>query len=97
VPLPTELVGPGLSIKETGRCNTSSNLEWSVQDGMFTQARATLVEFFNDVRSELKKISYPSRSETIGSTTVVIILVLIVSLFLRLADIVISLLIVKIL
>ncbi len=64
---------------------------------MFTQARATLVEFFNDVRSELKKISYPSRSETIGSTTVVIILVLIVSLFLRLADIVISVLIVKIL
>ncbi|TLY22864.1 MAG: preprotein translocase subunit SecE [Nitrospirae bacterium] len=58
---------------------------------------AALVEFFNDVRSELKKISYPSRSETIGSTTVVIILVLIVSLFLRLADIVISLLIVKIL
>ena len=64
---------------------------------MFTQARATLVEFFNDVRSELKKISYPSRSETLGSTTVVIILVLIVSLFLRMADIVISLLIVKIL
>ena len=64
---------------------------------MFTQARATLVEFFNDVRSELKKISYPSRGETLGSTTVVIILVLIVSLFLRLADIVISLLIVKVL
>jgi len=64
---------------------------------MFTRMWAALVEFFNDVRSELKKISYPSRSETIGSTTVVIILVLIVSLFLRLADIVISLLIVKIL
>jgi len=64
---------------------------------MFAQARAALVEFFNDVRSELKKISYPSRSETIGSTTVVIVLVLIVSLFLRLADILISLLIVKIL
>jgi preprotein translocase subunit SecE len=64
---------------------------------MFTRMWAALVEFFNDVRSELKKISYPSRSETIGSTTVVIILVLIVSLFLRFADIVISLLIVKIL
>ena len=64
---------------------------------MFTRMWAALVEFFNDVRSELKKISYPSRSETIGSTTVVIILVLIVSLFLRVADIVISLLIVKIL
>ncbi len=64
---------------------------------MFAQTRAALVEFFNDVRSELKKISYPSRSETIGSTTVVIVLVLIVSLFLRFADILISLLIVKIL
>ena len=64
---------------------------------MFAQTRAALVEFFNDVRSELKKISYPSRSETIGSTTVVIVLVLIVSLFLRFADIVISLLVVKIL
>jgi len=64
---------------------------------MFAQTRVALVEFFNDVRSELKKISYPSRSETIGSTAVVIVLVLIVSLFLRFADIVISLLIVKIL
>ncbi len=64
---------------------------------MFAQTRAALIEFFNDVRSELKKISYPSRSETIGSTTVVIVLVLIVSLFLRFADILISLMIVKIL
>ena len=64
---------------------------------MFARAWATLVEFFDDVRSELRKISYPTRSETIGSTTVVIILVFIVSLFLRLADIVISLLIVKML
>ncbi len=64
---------------------------------MFTQARADLVEFLNDVRSELRKISYPGRSETIGSTTVVIILVLIVSIFLRFADILISFLIVKIL
>ena len=64
---------------------------------MFAQAKAALVEFFSDVRSELKKISYPTRSETIGSTAVVIVLVLIVSLFLRLADILISLLVVKIL
>ena len=47
---------------------------------MFAQTRAALVEFFNDVRSELKKISYPSRSETIGSTAVVIVLVLIVKI-----------------
>jgi preprotein translocase subunit SecE len=46
----------------------------------------SVVEFLLDVRSELKKITYPTRSETVGSTTVVIVLVVIVSLFLALAD-----------
>jgi preprotein translocase subunit SecE len=46
----------------------------------------SVVEFLLDVRSELKKITYPARSETIGSTTVVIVLVVIVSVFLALAD-----------
>jgi preprotein translocase subunit SecE len=53
---------------------------------MFKQWWATITEFLADVRSELKKISYPTRSETIGSTTVVIVLVVIVSIFLALAD-----------
>jgi preprotein translocase subunit SecE len=55
---------------------------------MFKQWWATIVEFLIDVRSELKKVSYPTRSETVGSTTVVIVLVLIVSIFLALADLV---------
>ncbi|MEK7798014.1 MAG: preprotein translocase subunit SecE, partial [Nitrospirota bacterium] len=46
---------------------------------MFKQGWAKLNEFLTDVRSELKKISYPTRGETIGSTTVVIVLVVIVS------------------
>jgi preprotein translocase subunit SecE len=53
---------------------------------MFKQLWANLNEFLTDVRSELKKISYPTRSETIGSTTVVIVLVVIVSIFLALTD-----------
>jgi preprotein translocase subunit SecE len=53
---------------------------------MIKQAWANLNEFLADVRSELKKISYPTRSETIGSTTVVIVLVVIVSIFLALTD-----------
>ena len=53
---------------------------------MFTRMWAAVVEFLNDVRSELKKISYPTRSETVGSTTVVIVLTVIVSFFLALAD-----------
>ena len=53
---------------------------------MFKQGWANINEFLTDVRSELKKISYPTRSETIGSTTVVIVLVVIVSVFLALTD-----------
>jgi preprotein translocase subunit SecE len=53
---------------------------------MFKQLWADITEFLTDVRSELKKISYPTRSETVGSTTVVIVLVVIVSVFLALTD-----------
>lgn len=53
---------------------------------MFKQLWANINEFLADVRSELKKISYPTRSETIGSTTVVVVLVVIVSVFLALTD-----------
>jgi preprotein translocase subunit SecE len=55
---------------------------------MLKQWWTAIVEFLVDVRSELKKVSYPTRSETIGSTTVVIVLVLFVSVFLALADLV---------
>ncbi len=53
---------------------------------MITRLWNSVVEFLLDVRSELKKITYPTRSETVGSTSVVIVLVVIVSLFLALAD-----------
>jgi len=53
---------------------------------MFKRTWVTITEFLNDVKLELKKVSYPTRSETMGSTTVVIVLVVIVSLFLALTD-----------
>ena len=43
-------------------------------------------EFLLDVRAELRKVSYPTLSETIGSTTVVIVLVMFVSLYLAFID-----------
>lgn len=45
-----------------------------------------IVEFLSDVRSELKKVSFPTRVETIGSTTVVLIFCVIMSLYLSLVD-----------
>ncbi|NOT23703.1 MAG: preprotein translocase subunit SecE [Nitrospiraceae bacterium] len=47
---------------------------------------ATIREFFNDVRGELKKVSFPTRAETIGSTTVVIVFCIIMSLYLSFVD-----------
>ena len=43
-------------------------------------------DFFNEVQAELKKISYPTKNETIGSTTVVIIFVIIIGFFLASVD-----------
>jgi len=42
--------------------------------------------FLSDVKVEVKKVSYPTRAETIGSTTVVLILVFIVGLYLSGVD-----------
>ncbi len=43
-------------------------------------------EFFKEVKVEVKKVVYPSKDELIGSTWVVIIAVVVVSLFLGVVD-----------
>ncbi len=53
---------------------------------MFKKVWATITEFLFDVRSELKKISYPTRTETIGSTTVVLLFCIFMSLYLSVVD-----------
>ena len=45
------------------------------------------LQFLREVRVELKKVTWPSRKQTLGSTAVVLILVLIISLFLGVVDI----------
>lgn len=53
---------------------------------MFKRLWSSVVEFLADVKSEFKKVSFPSRSETIGSTTVVIVFCVIMSIYLSLVD-----------
>ncbi len=45
------------------------------------------VQFLREVKVELKKVTWPSRKQTLGSTLVVIILVMIISLFLGVVDV----------
>jgi preprotein translocase subunit SecE len=44
------------------------------------------VQFLREVKVELKKVTWPSRKQTIGSTVVVIALVMIISVFLGAVD-----------
>jgi preprotein translocase subunit SecE len=53
---------------------------------MFRKFIDSIREFFVDVRGELKKVSFPTRAETVGSTTVVIVFCIIMSLYLSFVD-----------
>jgi len=45
------------------------------------------IQFLREVKAELKKVTWSTRKQTIGSTVVVLILVMIISFFLGLVDI----------
>jgi preprotein translocase subunit SecE len=53
---------------------------------VFRKLWNSITEFLSDVRSELKKVSYPTKAETIGSTTVVLLFSVIMSLYLSMID-----------
>ena len=52
------------------------------KDNIFGKA----AQFLREVKVELKKVAWPSRKQTIGSTVVVIALVMIISIFLGAVD-----------
>jgi preprotein translocase subunit SecE len=45
-----------------------------------------IVQFLKEVRFELKRVTWPSRKETLAGTMVVVIIVLIVASFLGIVD-----------
>lgn len=46
--------------------------------------------FFREVKIELKKVVFPTREEVIGSTKVVVLMVLIIAIFLGFIDLLLS-------
>ena len=57
---------------------------------MFGDTYGRSIQFFQDVRSELRKVTFPNRKETIASTAVVIVVVFIIAIYLGLVDFVLS-------
>jgi preprotein translocase subunit SecE len=53
---------------------------------MFKRMTESIRLFVTDVRTEMKKVSFPSRTETIGSTTVVIVFCILMSVYLSVID-----------
>ncbi len=51
---------------------------------------AKAVQFLYDVRSELRKVTFPTRTETLASTAVVIVVVLLIALYLGIVDLILS-------
>jgi preprotein translocase subunit SecE len=49
-----------------------------------------VVQFLSEVVTELKKVTWPNRKETLGTTGVVLILVIIVSTYLGVVDYILS-------
>jgi len=45
-----------------------------------------VIQFFREVRTELKKVTWPPRKEAVASTVVVLVIVFIIALFLFLVD-----------
>ena len=43
-------------------------------------------EFFHDVLVEFRRVSWPTRKDVIGSTSVVIVMVLVLAVFLAVVD-----------
>ncbi len=55
---------------------------WLVKSGWW----ARTVEFLGEVRSELKKVSFPAREEVVATTIVVIVTSVVFAIYLWLAD-----------
>lgn len=53
---------------------------------MFKKLWPSILEFVTDVKGEIKKVSFPTKAETVGSTTVVIIFCIIMSIYLSVVD-----------
>jgi preprotein translocase subunit SecE len=74
---------PRKSVSQPQITKTSKPLLSKLNTGFMAKS----VQFLREVKVELKKVTWPTRKQTVGSTVVVLILVLIISFFLGAVDI----------
>ncbi len=64
---------------------------------MFAKTIEDIKAFFQEVRTELKKVTFPTKDETLGTTAVVLVLVSLATIYLWVIDVALSEIIAKIL
>ncbi|MDY0163608.1 preprotein translocase subunit SecE [Desulfobotulus sp.] len=75
-----------ISIAQTEKASKDPSASRSVARPVKKTAVAKGLEFFQEARAELLKVVWPSRTQAMASTGVVIVLVIILSFFLGIAD-----------
>lgn len=64
---------------------------------MFAKTIENIKIFLQEVKSEVKKVTFPSKDETLGTTAVVLVLVSLATLYLWVIDVALSEIVAKIL
>lgn len=75
-----------LIVSQAEKVSRDSSTSRSVARPVKKTAVAKGLEFFQEARVELEKVVWPSKPQTIASTGVVIVIVMILSFFLGIAD-----------
>jgi preprotein translocase subunit SecE len=75
-------IPPGLPCISHGEGKKTNYERVRIQKKMINKVK----EFLGEVKKEIKKVVFPSKDELIGSTWVVIITVLVISIFLGFVD-----------
>ncbi|MDI6688158.1 MAG: preprotein translocase subunit SecE [Desulfobacterales bacterium] len=78
------VVSPSMSVKRKQTLSEKKPASWTKQDNNYLNKG---LQFLREVKVELKKVAWPTRKQTLSSTLVVTILVIIIALFLGVVDI----------
>lgn len=61
-------------------------LEWDKMEFSIKEKFESAKQFLREVRTELKKVTWPSRKDTLSGTLVVLVAVFIIAIFLGIVD-----------
>ena len=61
-------------------------LEWNKMEFSIKDKFETAKQFLREVKTELKKVTWPSRKDTLSGTLVVLVAVFIIAIFLGIVD-----------